>query len=247
MDHRTTARDRDPDDGSDGSIVARLTAQLREEILSGALKPGERIRQEEIGRRAGVSRAPAREALRALSGEGLVTLAPNVGARVARLEPAELDEVYLIREHLEPAALAHSIPHLTVSQLAALAGMHAQMGEIAGSDEPMAVGRFLEIDRDFHLLMTSAGPMKRLHAIVKGMIDAAQPYRRALLVSDPLQVLRTTNEEHGLILDAVRNGEVQDAATLLELHIRRTRHALERASEMSGLGTKLNRSGGGTS
>ena len=64
--------------GSDRpSVVASLTDELREQILSGALEPGQRIRQEEIARRAGVSRVPVREALRSLSGEGLVTLTPN--------------------------------------------------------------------------------------------------------------------------------------------------------------------------
>jgi DNA-binding GntR family transcriptional regulator len=167
-----------------------------------------------------------REALRSLAGEGLVTLIPNVGARVASLEPEELNEIYVIREHLEPAALGHSIPHLTLSQLSKLTELHTFMVGMDGSDNEMEVDRFLDIDREFHILMATAGPMKRLNALVREMINAAQPYRRAFTLTDPERVLRTTNDEHHLILDAVRHGEVSEAATLLGLHIRRTRQTL---------------------
>src|SRR5262245_58587035 len=81
-----------------GTLVDVVTQALRDAIVEGRLQPGERIRQEAVAREFGTSRIPVREALRQLQSEGLVTLLPNVGARVARLDVGELVEVYLVRE-----------------------------------------------------------------------------------------------------------------------------------------------------
>jgi DNA-binding GntR family transcriptional regulator len=162
-----------------------------------------------------------------LSGEGLIILVPNVGARVAQLEPIELSEVYLIREQLEPAALSQSIPHLTMGQLTALDEMHAAMDEVADAKGPRAFGKFLEIDRDFHLLLTSAAPTKRLNSLVRETINTVQPYRRAGVAGERRRPLRMVNDEHRMILDAVRHGEAPEAAMLLKLHVRRARQAFE--------------------
>ena len=80
----------------------RVAAYLREAILSGQLKPGDRIRQEDIAERLGASRLPVREALRMLEAEGLTEHEARKGARVPRLSPHEVDVVYRMRERLEP-------------------------------------------------------------------------------------------------------------------------------------------------
>ncbi len=88
----------------------RVAAYLREAILGGDLRPGDRIRQEEIAERLGASRLPVREALRMLEAEGLTEHEARKGARVPRLSPHEVDVVYRMRERLEPIALAESMP-----------------------------------------------------------------------------------------------------------------------------------------
>src|SRR3954447_25004822 len=93
---------------------------VRELILDGVLSPGERIRQETLATEYGVSRIPVREALRQLESEGLVTLVPHSGARVARVDFDECVELYQMREALEPEVLRESVPHLTEEQIADL-------------------------------------------------------------------------------------------------------------------------------
>src|SRR5579884_2201620 len=77
-----------------GDVVTR---QVREAIIEGRLKPGIRIRQEELARQFGVSRIPVREALRRLESEGLITVVPHSGARVARMDIGECNELYRVR------------------------------------------------------------------------------------------------------------------------------------------------------
>ena len=96
-----------------GAASARIAAFLREEILHGRFRPGDRIRQEDIAERFGSSRLPVREALRMLEAEGLTEHEPNKGARVPRLSQHDVDVIYQMRERLEPLALIESLPKLT--------------------------------------------------------------------------------------------------------------------------------------
>lgn len=75
--------------------------RLRNEILSGAVVPGERLIEEQLTRRFGTSRAPLREALRLLGQQGLVEHLPRRGVRVAELSPQDVDELFGLREVLE--------------------------------------------------------------------------------------------------------------------------------------------------
>ncbi|MEZ5074213.1 MAG: GntR family transcriptional regulator [Solirubrobacterales bacterium] len=77
-------------------------SQLREGILLGEFKPGERVRQSVVAERYNVSQTPVREALARLASDGLVQLQPRRGAVVNSLSPKEIDEIYELRELLDP-------------------------------------------------------------------------------------------------------------------------------------------------
>src|SRR4051794_18101373 len=85
-----------------GGAGTRIASELREAILTGEYAPGDRVRQEDLADRHGASRVPVREALRMLESEGLVTLVANTGAWVSRVSLAECEEIYRIRERIEP-------------------------------------------------------------------------------------------------------------------------------------------------
>ena len=206
-----------------GESLGLVMRELREEILDGRLHPGERIRQHAVALRFGTSRQPVREALRQLQNEGLVLVLPNVGARVARLDAAELDEVYLLRQRLEPLAIERSAPSLRDDQLAALAAEAEAMerfGELRGREAD-----WLSHDRAFHLGSFAGAGSPRLLAIVESLWNVAEPYRRAYLGLHP-EVVELTLVEHRLLLEALVRRDGEDAARVLELHIRRTRVSL---------------------
>jgi DNA-binding GntR family transcriptional regulator len=88
------------------SAVDALVLVLRERIVDGELAPGERLVERELVERYDVARHTLRAALRVLAAEGLVTIEPNRGARVARLDPAELHDLFALRLALEREAAA---------------------------------------------------------------------------------------------------------------------------------------------
>ena len=84
----------------------RVAAHLRAAILGGEIRPGERVRQEEVAQLLGSSRLPVREALHILEAEGLIEHEANKGARVPRLSSHDVDTIYQMRERLEPLRTA---------------------------------------------------------------------------------------------------------------------------------------------
>ncbi|MFJ5260028.1 GntR family transcriptional regulator [Streptomyces sp. NPDC088387] len=204
----------------------RVAAYLREAILSGAIAPGTRIRQEEIAERLGASRLPVREALRILEAEGLTEHEANRGARVPRLTAREADVVYRMRERLEPLALAQSIPALAPAAVERLADVQRRI------EATTDLGEFLDLDREFHLGSYAGCPVQQLTATVTRLWNSTQHYRRAYVALSGPDRMWVINAEHRLILDAVERGDTDGAEQCLGGHIRRTRIALGRHPEI---------------
>jgi DNA-binding GntR family transcriptional regulator len=208
--------------GTEGAASARVAAYLRDLILRDVLKPGDRIRQEEIAERLGASRLPVREALRMLEAEGLTEHVPNKGARVPRLSMHELDVIYRMRERLEPVALAESLQSLDDGDLARLEDLQQQIEHNTDLD------RFLELDREFHLGTYAGCHIDPLNAIVTRLWNSTQHYRRAYVALGGASRMWVVNSEHRLLLDAVVRRDSPDAERFLEGHIRRTRVELSK-------------------
>ncbi|WP_134740358.1 GntR family transcriptional regulator [Nocardioides sp. 503] len=200
-----------------GAASARVAAYLRAAILGGELRPGDRIRQEDIAARLGASRLPVREALRMLEAEGLTEHEANKGARVPRLTQHEVEVIYRMRERLEPLALVES--------LGALAEVdHERLAEVQRRiEENDDLDRFLELDREFHLLTYSGCTIDPLNSMVTRLWNSTQHYRRAYVALGGQSRMWVVNSEHRLILDAVVRRDATDAERFLGGHIRRTR------------------------
>jgi DNA-binding GntR family transcriptional regulator len=204
----------------------RLVAQdvadrIRGRILSGQLRPGERIKQEAIARECGTSRIPVRDALTRLNNEGLVSLSSYAGARVATLSAAELNEIYLLRERLEPTALAASVPRLSEETCQSLEECAMEMEHAADPESP---SRWVELDRRFHLTSYGSAPLPEFLRLIDGLWNRTQQYRRAYTRLP--ESLERAHSEHKLLLAAIREGDSAQAEAISAMHIRRTRLAL---------------------
>lgn len=210
----------------DGDAGARIAEQLRAGILAGEYPPGTRIRQEDLADRFGASRAPVREALRRLEAEGLVRLVANAGAWISRLTLAECEEIYQMRERLEPLLLRYSLPTLDAARLDHMADLAAQMERGVDLEE------FLALDREFHLGCYTHAPTAQLGELVSKLWNTTQPYRREYTrLADP-ESQRIIHDEHHLLVSALRDGDADEAERVLAAHIRRTRRQLARHPEL---------------
>ena len=206
-----------PNPNETSLITDRVEAGIRTLILSGELPPGSRIGQEDLAARFSVSRIPVRVALGRLESDGLVVLKANSGAWVARVDLAECLEIYMIRERLEPLALAQSIPNMSEARLEILERLVEEMA--ASSDTET----FLKLDRTFHLTSYADAGMKQLLGIIERFWNTTQHYRRAFTTLLGRERNWIIHAEHRLIMDAIRRRDAEGAGHLLTEHIRRTR------------------------
>ncbi|MFF8894822.1 GntR family transcriptional regulator [Brevibacterium casei] len=211
---------------STSASSARIAQALRTRILSGELKPGARIRQEEIAAEFGVSRIPIRESLRLLESAGLITIVASSGAWVASMNMPELQESYLIRERLEPLLLGMAVPLHTDDSIARLRELVDLVNNAQSVDE------FLDLDRRFHLATFEGPTADSLRSMVDRLWNSTQHYRRAFMQLVWEKHPRETFMEHELIVDAISNRDVRAAEDLMSLHLRRTRLALEHHPEI---------------
>ena len=210
----------------DGIASERVADALRGAILRGEFAPGTRIRQEEVASDHGASRLPVREALRMLEAEGLVTLVANTGAWVSRLSLGECDELYQIRERIEPLLLRYSIPNLDESAVAHLDELAAEMEKIRD------VERFLELDREFHLASYAGADTLLLGDTVSRLWNSTQHYRRLYSRGLDDDGNRIVHDEHHMLVRAIEMRDSDDAERVLLGHIRRTRLELARHPEI---------------
>lgn len=208
-----------------------IIAHLRQAILSGDYAPGTRVRQKELADIFGTSRIPVREALKELEVEGLITLVPNSGAWISKLDSKECDEIYKIRERIEPLALKESILNMS-------AGRIDQLSELVdGMENSKSLEEFLRIDRLFHISSYADAGLPTLLMMIERFWNTTQHYRRAYtkLIGDDGQWI--IHAEHRLMLEAIKRRDVEEAERIHQGHIRRTRlqfnefFKVERASE----------------
>jgi DNA-binding GntR family transcriptional regulator len=211
-------------DGTERLLSERITDELRRAVISGEMAPGSRVRQEELAERFGASRIPVREALRRLESEGLVTLVPNSGAWIAKVDVAECIEMYKIREQLEPLALEESVPRLGEADV-------QELQKLADAVESTAeVEEFLRLDRDLHLLSYSRAEMPRLLDMIERFWNTTQHYRRAYFKLIKRSGHWVIHAEHRLMMEAIKRRDAEEAGRIVRGHIRRTRLSLEKST-----------------
>jgi DNA-binding GntR family transcriptional regulator len=194
--------------------IAVLHERLRKLILDGVYPPGTLIPQEELARTLGVSRTPLREVLRMLQKEGLVEAGRYQRNRVAPFEPKMLDTLYAGRIQLETLGIFLTVPHLQQEDLDALTTALEGMRASSGIDD------WEEPHRRFHqLLVTQAGD--QINSTIANYAIQSQRYRRILGYTD-IHAKSISMVEHGLIMEACREGNRKEAALLLGRHLART-------------------------
>ena len=191
-----------------------LTAQdlvlssMREAILTAALPPGTRLRQEKLAELFGTSRIPVREALRALEYEGLVTSMPRRGFTVTELDADDIEEVYDLRILLESHAVRLAVPLLTDEDLQILEELYARMVAAPSGDDQLAAR-----EKFYSRLYSITGRPRLVAQISRLRQEIARSLRWPTLQHAP--------EHHERFLDAIRAGDAEGAAALLASHYRR--------------------------
>lgn len=171
-----------------------IAERLRDAILRGIFRPGQRLDQNEIAEVFKVSRSPIREALRTLAAEGLVELVPHHGAVVSELPLAEIEEILFLRSVLEGMAARLAIPKMGAEQVQALGEILHELSRTTDID------RWLELNHRFHHAIYQYAGRPRLVALIDNLRNNIAPYMREFIATT--EHMREAAVSHQLIYEA---------------------------------------------
>ncbi|CEH35964.1 GntR family transcriptional regulator [Romboutsia lituseburensis] len=187
---------------------------LREAILEGKLKPGQRLMEVQLAEQLGVSRTPVREAIRKLELEGLVIMLPRKGAYVANMSLKDILDVLEIRASLEGLAASLAAERISEDDLKRLELIAKDFEKSADSAD---VEELLRKDVEFHECIFKATNNKKLHQLINSLWE--QVYRfRVTYISDYDSSVSIICE-HKSILDAIKKGDTEMAKKYATEHI----------------------------
>ena len=211
------------------SVVNRIERELEELILTGEFGPGDRIKENAVAARFGVSRAPVREACRSLQRDGLLHIVPNQGSFVRVLSLVEIVNLFDIRACLGRLAGELAAAAITRADVQELRDLIAAM---EAASQAADAGRYIELNITFHAKLYAATGNARLAALDTQMGKELRIYRQhGLAFGGGLAV---SNVEHRAILAAVERGDRLNAGAELEKHIQNGRDRFIRAMSATG-------------
>ena len=193
------------------SAAARIASQLRAEILHGDLAPGSKLAQVGLAERFGVSRIPVRDALAILAGEGLAQPLSNATAVVTRMSVEELQELYDLRELIEPRTTEIAVPNV------GRADVLYMRKQLAVMSEPVDARTWLAANTEFHAAVYRRANRPRAVELIEYLRRLTDRY-----VYLHLAVIGQTGHigsEHQEILAAVESGDAAAAARLTREHL----------------------------
>lgn len=144
------------------SLVELTTRRLRDEILSGAVAPGERLIEEQICRRFSISQSPVRESLRLLAQQGLVEHLPRRGARVAVWSDEDVQQLFALRTVLERYAISTALPLTPTNGTDPLAEVRRHLDRMAAAEKDSDQLAEDDAHRDFHAAIVALAGNRQL-------------------------------------------------------------------------------------
>jgi len=194
---------------------------VRKWILDGEFEPGQRLVEEDIAQRVGVSRTTIRDCVRRLAADGLVRNEANRGTFVLQLGAAEVDEVFQLRAMLEGHAAGLAAQHGDSAYCDELGAIAQEIDELVGAPDvadPVFYGRFQSCNTRFHMTLLQASGSARLQTMAKSLIELPLVTLKQHAWPGEVQV-RRSNAQHWEIIDALRARDPVLARLCIQSHI----------------------------
>jgi DNA-binding GntR family transcriptional regulator len=204
-------------------LSEQVLDRVKQEIISGVLTPNMRLSEFDLAERLKVSRTPVREALIKLAEDGLVRIVPQVGTFVAPISVASVREAQFIREHLECAVVADAATCLTEKTLKVLRD-NLRRQALAAEDNDWE--SFYALDEAMHETLAIAAGHDATWRIVQ---QSKTQFDRVRFLSFHMpHHMPQMIAQHTRIVDAVANGDANEASAAMRQHLREVLATLER-------------------
>ena len=222
-------------------LFENVASQLREAIIGGELRPGDKLLETELAEQFGVSRGPIREAIRELARDGLVIDLPRRGTLVSAATLGDLIELYDVREALESFTVKSTINRAKPTQIARLTHLNAR-SQKAWHSRTSSYADQITADLEFHgEIFRIAGNSRMLHVYDQLRAQTAMLLRTAMVTNPTLMMGGPPDEIHQRIRDAVAARDTAGACNAIAAHYEYTR---ERLFDYVSDGSRLNETDG---
>ncbi|ABZ83818.1 transcriptional regulator, gntr family [Heliomicrobium modesticaldum Ice1] len=194
---------------------------LREAIITGVLRPGERLMEIQLAEEMGVSRTPVREAIRKLELEGFVVMVPRKGAYVSNISVKDITDVFELRAALESLAAGLAAQRITEDETEQMERLLVKTMSCFEEDN---LNDLVETDIDFHDMVYRASRNQRLVQIINNLREQLRRFRTTSL-SHPGR-MREAWEEHRKLVEAIADRNVPLAQSLAWEHIENAENSM---------------------
>lgn len=194
---------------------------LREAIIQGILKPGERLMETQLAEEMGVSRTPVREAIRKLELEGFVVMIPRRGTYVAGLSIKDINEVFEIRTALDVLAASLAAERITDEELEEMERLLVQIGEFIDNND---INQIVAADAEFHDILYRASRNDRLFGIINNLREQFTRFR-TISMAYPGR-LQNTWAEHRRLVEAIAQRNIEVAQQVAREHMENAEQVL---------------------
>ncbi len=192
------------------TLREKILETIRDAILKGSLKPGERVSEPELAERFGISRTPIREAFRQLESEGYLQVIPRKGAVVASLSERDIEEFYAIKILLEGFAAKMAAEKMTAKDIEKLESINERLAQIAKDGD---VKNFFRVHNEFHEVFIKAAGNEKLYEMINQLVMRFKRLRLASL-SQPGR-MEVSVEEHRNMIAAFKEHDGDRADSLV--------------------------------
>ena len=187
---------------------------LRDSILKGEMKPGERLMEIHLANKLGVSRTPIREAIRKLELEGLVTMIPRRGAEVAQITAKSLRDVLEVRQALDALAMELACERISEEEIGKLRQACDNFAEITKTQDAVQIA---QADVELHDIIVQGSRNEKLAQMVSNLSQQMYRYRLEY-IKDVSQHGRLI-EEHEEIYRCISSRDKNAGAKAIKMHI----------------------------
>lgn len=201
----------------------KIASSIRDSIIEGKIKPGERLMEPDVAKTLGVSRTPLREAFLQLESEGFLRVNPRKGALVTETSPKDAEETYIIKGALESVAARLAAENITIAQIDELLELNKKMESIAQAKNKN-YKTFLELNSEFHQKIYSCSGNDKLIKTINTLRNQTLRYNYIFL--SLLSHLDESVSEHSDIINALKNRRPEEAEAYVKKHNESARQML---------------------
>lgn len=193
----------------------KIANKIRDAIVEGKIKPGERLMEPEVAKLLGVSRTPLREAFLQLESEGFMVVTPRKGAVVSELSVKDAEDTYIIKSQLEALAAKLSVEYADSNLITELEKLNDKMQEVTESNKK-DYKLFLTLNAEFHRLITEACGNQKLIRYIN--LLRKQTLRYNFIYLSILSHFKQSVDEHKEIIESIKNKDVIAVELLVKNH-----------------------------